>query len=264
MSRPTIAFLTDFGTRDHYVGAMKGAALTVCPDATLVDITHEIPRQDVFTGALELAAACQYFPSGTIFVAVVDPGVGSTRRGIAAKAGGFRFVGPDNGLLSVALRELAPAEVVELTNSRYARPNVSRTFEGRDRFAPAAGWLATGVALSDLGPAIHDKVDLKVPGAAVSGDRLWGEVLLADRFGNLVTSIDRATLDQFAADRDVHIAVGPHRLGTVVGTYAEVPHGTPCPLFGSSGRLEIAVNGGSAAERLALSRGAPVVVTRAS
>jgi S-adenosylmethionine hydrolase len=263
MARPIIAFLTDFGTRDHYVGAMKGAALSVCSDATLVDITHDIPPHDVLTGALELSAACPYFPAGTVFVAVVDPGVGSRRRGIAAEAGGFRFVAPDNGVLSVALRDLGAAVVVELTNPRYAREHVSRTFEGRDRFAPAAAWLATGVALSDLGPPVHDRIELKVPGAAVSGDRLWGEVLLVDRFGNLVTSIDRASLDRFAADRAVQIAVGPHRVGGVLGTYADAPHATACALFGSSGRLEIAVNRGSAAEHLALSRGAPVVVSRA-
>jgi S-adenosylmethionine hydrolase len=262
MARPTIAFLTDFGTRDHYVGAMKGAALSVCPDATVVDITHDIPPQDVFTGALELAAACPYFPTGTIFVAVVDPGVGSTRRAIAAEAGGFRFVAPDNGLLSVALRDLKATDVVELANPRYARPHVSRTFEGRDRFAPAAGWLATGVALSDLGPRVHDPVQLRVPGAAVSPHGLWGEVLLVDRFGNLVTSIDRDSFDRFAGGAPVQIAAGPHRLAGVVETYADAPHGATCALFGSSGRLEIAVNGGSAAERLGLSRGAPVVVTR--
>jgi S-adenosylmethionine hydrolase len=260
--RPTIAFLTDFGTRDHYVGAMKGAALSVCPEATLVDITHDIPPQDVFTGALELSAACPFFPTGTVFVAVVDPGVGSRRRGIAAEAGGHRFVGPDNGLLSVVLRDLGTASVVELTNPRYARPHVSSTFEGRDRFAPAAAWLARGVALSDLGPAVHDRTELKVPGAAVSGNQLWGEVLLADRFGNLVTSIDRTAFDAFAGTTAVQIAVGPHRLAGVVDTYADAPHAATCALFGSSGRLEIAVNGGSAAERLALSRGAPVVVTR--
>jgi S-adenosylmethionine hydrolase len=262
MATPIIAFLTDFGTRDHYVGAMKGAALSVCPEATLVDITHDIPPQDVFTGALELSAACPYFPSGTVFIAVVDPGVGSRRRGIAAEAGGFRFVGPDNGLLSVVCRDLGTASIVELTNPRYARPHVSSTFEGRDRFAPAAAWLARGVALADLGPAVHDRVELKVPGSAVSGNQLWGEVLLTDRFGNLVTSIDRTTFDGFAGEIPVQIAVGPHRLSGVVRTYGDAPHAATCALFGSSGRLEIAVNGGSAAERLALSRGAPVVVTR--
>src|SRR5580765_7232308 len=151
MARPVIALLTDFGTRDHYAGTMKGVALAICPDATLVDISHEIPAHDVLAGALELAAAYRYFPAGTVFLAVVDPGVGSARRGIAAAAGEYRFVAPDNGLLGVVFDETPADEIVELTESRYARVAVGRTFEGRDRFAPAAAWLATGVELASLG-----------------------------------------------------------------------------------------------------------------
>src|ERR671931_582247 len=135
MARPVIALVTDFGTRDHYAGTMKGVALGICPDATLVDISHDVPPHDVLAGALELAAAYRYFPAGTIFLVVVDPGVGSTRRGIAAEAGDYRFVAPDNGVLTLVFREVAPKKVVELTERRYARPTVSRTFEGRERFA---------------------------------------------------------------------------------------------------------------------------------
>lgn len=260
--RPTIAFLTDFGTRDHYVGTMKGAALTVCPDATLVDITHAIPPQDVLTGALQLAAAYRYFPPGTSFVAVVDPGVGTRRRGIAAEGGGYRFVAPDNGLLTLVLQDLTDATVVELTEGKYARDDVSRTFEGRDRFAPAGAWLAAGIPLTDLGARVHDTVRLAIPAPLVSPQGLRGEVLLVDHFGNLLTNIDRAAFDAFAGGTRVDVAAGPHRLGAVVDTYGEALHGAPCALFGSSGRLEIAINGGNAAERLALSRGAPIVVTR--
>src|SRR3989442_15800809 len=148
MARPVIALLTDFGTRDHYAGTMKGVALGICPDATLVDITHEVPAHDVLAGALELAAAYKYFPAGTIFLVVVDPGVGSARRGIAAEAGDFKFVAPDNGVLTAVLDEHAPKKIVELSERRYARPTVSRTFEGRDRFAPAAAWLGKGIELT--------------------------------------------------------------------------------------------------------------------
>ena len=151
MARPVIALLTDFGTSDHYAGAMKGVALSLCPDATLVDITHDIPPHDVLAGALELAASYKYFPAGTIFLVVVDPGVGSARHGIAAEAGGYRFVAPDNGVLTLVLQGRQPKRVVELTERRYARPTVSRTFEGRDRFAPAAAWLAKGIELAALG-----------------------------------------------------------------------------------------------------------------
>src|SRR6184192_558518 len=128
MSRPVIALVTDFGTRDHYAGTMKDVALGICPDATLVDITHDVPPHDVLAGALELAACYRYFPAGTVFLVVVDPGVGSARRGIAADAGDYRFVAPDNGVLTLVFRETAPKRVVELTERRYARPSVSRTF----------------------------------------------------------------------------------------------------------------------------------------
>src|SRR6266705_1231540 len=151
MARPLIALLTDFGLRDHYAGTMKGVALGVCPDITFVDISHDIAPHDVLGGALELAAAYRYFPHGTIFLAVVDPGVGSTRYGIAADTGEYRFVAPDNGVLSVVFDQATPKRVVELSDRRYARPTISRTFEGRDRFAPAAAWLAKGVDLAGLG-----------------------------------------------------------------------------------------------------------------
>ena len=142
MSRPVIALLTDFGNRDHYAGTMKGVALGICPEATLVDISHEVAAGDVLAAALELAAAYRYFPGGSIFLVVVDPGVGSSRRGLAAEAGAYRFVAPDNGVLSIVFDENPPIRVVELSEARYARPTMSRTFEGRDRFAPAAAWLA--------------------------------------------------------------------------------------------------------------------------
>src|SRR4026209_1080645 len=148
MARPVIALLTDLGTRDHYAGTMKGVALGICPDVTLVDISHDIAAHDVLGGALELAASYRYFPAGTIFLVVVDPGVGSARRGIAADTGDYRFVAPDNGVLSAVFRESPPKRVVELTERKYARPTVSHTFEGRDRFAPAAAWLAKGIQLS--------------------------------------------------------------------------------------------------------------------
>src|SRR6266542_2323392 len=163
MARPVVALLTDFGTRDHYAGTMKGVALGICPDVTFVDITHDLPAHDVVTGALELAACYRYFPNGTIFLVVVDPGVGSTRRGIAAEAGEYRFVAPDNGVLTLVFDEVAPKRIVELTERRYARPSVSRTFEGRDRFAPAAAWLAKGIELSALGRPAGAVTRLDVP-----------------------------------------------------------------------------------------------------
>jgi S-adenosylmethionine hydrolase len=262
MARPLIALLTDFGTRDHYAGAMKGVALGICPDATLVDITHDIAPHDVLGGALELAAAYKYFPQGTIFLAVVDPGVGSSRRGIAADAAGYRFVAPDNGVLTLVFADMAPKRVVELTERRYARPTVSRTFEGRDRFAPAAAWLAKGIELTALGRPLASWHSLTVPAPVEAENQLVAEVLRVDRFGNLVTNVDRRTFERFTGDAAIEVTAGTHSVEKVVAAYAEAPAGSVCALFGSTEHLEISVNGGSAAQQLGLARGARVTVTR--
>jgi S-adenosyl-L-methionine hydrolase (adenosine-forming) len=261
MARPVIALLTDFGTRDHYAGTMKGVALSICPDITFVDISHDVPPHDVVAGALELAAAYKYFPAGTIFLVVVDPGVGSTRRGIAADTGDYKFVAPDNGVLTAVFDEHPPKRVVELTERRYARPTVSRTFEGRDRFAPAAAWLAKGIELVALGRpagAMH-RLDLPLP--TLDGDRIAGQVLRVDRFGNLITNIDRKTFDRLAGAQ-LEIQIGGRVVSKVVSAYTDAAPGELCALFGSTDHLEIAANGASAASDLALGRGAPVHVAR--
>src|SRR5689334_23878051 len=189
MARPIVALLTDFGTRDHYVGTMKGVMLGICAELSCVDITHDVPPHDVLAGALELAAAYRSFPAGTIFVVVVDPGVGSARRGLAAEIGDYRFVAPDNGVLTMVLRESPAKKIVELTERRYARPTVSRTFEGRDRFAPAAAWLAKGTQLPALGRPLTELQKLDVPLPDVAADAIRGVVVRVDRFGNLITNI---------------------------------------------------------------------------
>jgi S-adenosyl-L-methionine hydrolase (adenosine-forming) len=262
VARPVIALLTDFGSSDHYAGAMKGVALSLCPEATLVDITHDIPPHDVLAGALELAASYKYFPAGTIFLVVVDPGVGSARHGIAAEAGGYRFVAPDNGVLTLVFKDVHPKRVVELTERRYARPTVSKTFEGRDRFAPAAAWLAKGIELAGLGRPLSGWQSLNVPEPVVSETIVAGEVLRVDRFGNLVTNVDRRTFNRIATGGAIEIKAGPHAVDKVVATYSEADAGAVCALFGSTEHLEIAVNGSSAAERLQLARGAPVTISR--
>src|SRR4030095_14400209 len=198
MARPVIALLTDFGIRDHYAGTMKGVVLGICPDAALVDITHDIPAHDVRSGALELSASYKYFPPGTVFLVVVDPGVGSVRRGIAVESGDFRFVAPDNGVLPAVLDEHPQPRGVELSDRRYARPTVSRTFEGRDRFAPAAAHLAKGIDLHALGRQAGTIHRRDIPKVAADADRIAGEVLREDRFGNLITNIDRKTFDRLS------------------------------------------------------------------
>ena len=260
--RPVIALLSDFGSRDHYAGTMKGVILGICPEATLVDITHDVAAHDVLEGALQLAATFRYFPAGTVFLTVVDPGVGSARRGIAAETGDYRFVAPDNGVLTEVLREAPPRRVVELTERRYARPTVTRTFEGRDRFAPAAAWLAKGTQLTALGRTVTDYQRIEIPLPEVAGATLRGVVLTVDRFGNLVTNIDRKTFEGFARNGEFRILAGGAPVGRLVSTYAEIAPGEVCALFGSSDHLELAANAVSAAERLGLSRHAAVEISR--
>ena len=263
MARPTIALLSDFGLRDHYAGTMKGVILGICPDATLVDISHDIPPHDVLSAALELAASYRYFPQGTVFLTVIDPGVGSSRRAIAADTGDHRFVAPDNGVLTAVFAEAAPRKVVELTERRYARPTVSRTFEGRDRFAPAAAWLAKGIQLAALGRPMADYHRLEIPAPRTADGALAGTVLRVDRFGNLVTNIDRRTFERFAEAAAIQIDAGAHRVGRLVATYADIGPNEVCALFGSTDHLELAANAASAADRLALAQGAPIVMRRA-
>lgn len=260
--KPVIALLSDFGSTDHYVGTMKGVMLGICPDATLVDITHGIAPHDVLDGALELAAAYRFFPAGTIFLAVVDPGVGSSRRGMAAELGDYRFVCPDNGLLTAVARELPPKKLVELTERRYARPTVSRTFEGRDRFAPAAAWLAKGIQMPALGRNLADFQRIDIPQVTVTDDEVRGAVLRIDGFGNLVTNIDRKSFEKFARGAGVHVNGGGATVGRLVATYADIQPGEVCALFGSTDHLELAANAGSAAIALGLARGAVVAISR--
>jgi S-adenosylmethionine hydrolase len=258
-ARPVIALLTDFGLRDHYVGAMKGVALGICPDVTFVDISHDIPAHDVLAGALELDAAYRYFPAGTIFLAVVDPGVGSARRAIALDIGDYRCVGPDNGLFTLLVDRHPPRASTELTDPRFARTVVSRTFEGRDRFAPAAAWLANGRLVDELGRPAGALTRLEIPRAQLSHDGAVGTVLRVDRFGNLITNLDQSVLDRVGG---AAVDVAGHHLARIVDTYADAASGAVCALVGSSGHLEIALNGGSAADSLAAGRGTVVYLRR--
>lgn len=261
MTKPTIALLTDFGTRDHYAGVLKGVVLSICPDATVVDLSHDLPAHDIPFAALELAATYKYFPAGTIFLVVVDPGVGTARRGLAAEAGEWKFVAPDNGVLTEVFHEIAPKKVVELTERKYARPTVSRTFEGRDRFAPAAAWLAKGILLPALGRQVSDYQLLALPRPKVDGAVLHGAVVRLDRFGNVVTNIDRKTCEKFGQG-PVQVTIAGRTIAKIVSTYSEIAAGELGALFGSTDHLEFAAHAASAAEVLGVRVGDPVVVTR--
>jgi S-adenosylmethionine hydrolase len=262
---PIITLLTDFGMRDAYVASMKGVILSIAPDARIIDITHEVAPQDIVEGAWVLASAYRWFPAGTVHVVVVDPGVGGARRAVAAQAGAWTFVAPDNGLLSWALEETGDASelrAVELRDPRWFQADVSLTFHGRDIFAPVAAHLATGVALDELGPRIDDLVALPVAQPMVTPDSLTCEVVHVDRFGNAITNLDAMTLTSWARGAAVNVIVANHGLGDVRRTYAEVGQGEPLALIESTGRLEIAVRDGSAAAVLGTARGTRVEVVR--
>jgi S-adenosyl-L-methionine hydrolase (adenosine-forming) len=263
MAKSLIAFLSDFGTHDHYVGVIKGVILGINPEASIVDISHDLPAHDIAVAARELAATYRYFPTGTTFLVVVDPGVGSARRGIAVDVGEWRFVAPDNGVLTGVFEETAPKKVVELTERRYARPTVSRTFEGRDRFAPAAAWLSKGVHLSALGRAITDVHTIDLPKPQLDGAVLTGVVVRFDRFGNVITNLDRKSCERLTEGVGVlQLTVGGHTINRIVSTYTEIGPDEIAGLFGGTDHLELAMRAASAAERLTVGLGDPVELRR--
>ena len=255
-----IALLTDFGLHDHYVASMKGVILGLAPEVTLVDITHEIAPQDVLSAALELHACWRDFPPGSIFVVVVDPGVGTARRAVAAETGDRLFVAPDNGVLAIVLDEQPPTTVVEVTDPRYLRLPISHTFEGRDRFAPAAAWLARGAGVAALGPRVADWVRLDVPKPRTGERAVVGEILTVDRFGNLISNIAPSLLEAACGAHRPLVRVADRQMVPFVDTYGNAPAGALCALVGSSGRVEVAANGDSAARLLGVGRGARVVI----
>jgi S-adenosyl-L-methionine hydrolase (adenosine-forming) len=250
-----ITLLTDFGLEDAYVGVVKGVLLGINPRARLVDLTHAVPPQDVRRASLLLEGAWPFFPSGSVHLAVVDPGVGSARRPIAVAAGGHYFVGPDNGLLGFCF-DLPGARGVALTARRFHRRPVSRTFHGRDVFAPVAAHCSLGVGLETLGSPLRDPVRLPRSTPRRRGQRVDGEVLLVDHFGNLLTSLVGRELPG-PADGGV-LRVGRARIRGLVSTYAVRPQGALGAVMDSSGRVEVFVREGSAGRRLGIGPGARV------
>ena len=248
---PIITLTTDFGP-GRYVAQMKGVLLSLCPGATIVDVAHDVPPQDLVNAAILLEDVVRTFPAGTIHLVVVDPGVGTRRRALVAEAGpaapGQRFVGPDNGVFGAFL---AGGQTRLLENRQYMRATVSPVFHGRDVFAPAAATLANGAALDTFGPAVEDPLVLQVPRPAAKDGAVTGEVLYADKFGNIVTNIGAGALPEGGEDGH-RVEIGWARIDGLSGTYADVRVGEMLALIGSSGRLEIAVREGSAAERLGL------------
>jgi S-adenosylmethionine hydrolase len=255
-----VTLTTDFGVRDGYVGAMKGVVLSMAPQATLVDITHGVPAHDVAAGAVALAQAAALFPIGTIHVAVVDPGVGGARADLVVEAEGRFFVGPDNGVLSMAAR--GPRRIYRIEAAAFRREPVSPTFHGRDVFAPAAARLATGVPAAEAGPLIDAMVELvSVPlrrHGGARGEVIEGEVVYVDGFGNLITSLPANLVPEGAA---IEIVAADGRFEPVLGrTFSDVDIGTLVAYIGSGGQLEIARRDGSAADRIGAERGTKILV----
>lgn len=272
-----IALLTDFGMEDIYVGVMKGVMRSICPQASFIDITHNINPQSVREGALALRNSYRYFAAGTIFLAVIDPGVGSTRRPIAVKAGGYHFIAPDNGILSYTLASIGNYQAVALENPRYRLPEISQTFHGRDVFAPAAAYLARGdIELNAFGPVLTELFTLPLPHLQVEEKHIIGEVTHIDRFGNIITSIgtlkriDETQLvfepvngvagRQIVADNAI-ITLNGHTLQIIRKAYYESVRGELMAHVESNGYLEIAINQGNAAAHIGAAVGDVVEVT---
>jgi S-adenosylmethionine hydrolase len=252
-----ITLTTDFGTSDHFVGAMKGVIASIAPRATVIDITHEIPPYDVTQAAFVIGQAWQYFPKRTAHVIVIDPGVGTARRPILAEAAGQFFIAPDNGVLSMVF-DSGPHSVRVISNAKVMRKEISRTFHGRDIFAPAAAHLARGIAPKLFGKKIDDYIRSSALNARkVSNTRYSGTILKVDRFGNLITNLH---IDQFPElrTRPFELRAGVERIRRFALTFADAAIGELFAIVGSSGYLEIAANQASAANLLGCGAGAPV------
>jgi len=266
-----ITLTTDFGLEDSYVAAMKGVILGINPQATIVDVTHTVPPQDIQAGAFALLGAAPYFPKGTVHVAVIDPGVGSERRAIAMQAGGYFFIGPDNGVLTLAaqvhnlrrklslVRPSSTLKAIHLLNPEYWLSEVSSTFHGRDIFAPVAAHLSSGEPFDNFGLPIEDYTLIELKPPIERDDALIGEILYIDRFGNLISNILNWRIPEVREQARVEIA--ETCFCGIFQTYSNAKLGEPLALIGSSGFLEIAVRNGNAARQLDAKIGDTVIVT---
>jgi S-adenosylmethionine hydrolase len=264
MAPPTmsriITLTTDFGASSPYVAAMKGVILSIDSTATIVDVTHAIPAQDVRQGALVLFDTARWFPRETIHVAVVDPGVGTSRKIVYARIGDQDFIAPDNGLLSRLALATWPSTIIDIAEPAYWLQPVSSTFHGRDIMAPVAARLSRGLEAARLGPAIHELVMLQWAEARVSDSRIQGSVQSIDSFGNLITDISADALDGVPRGEETAVVCDEHETRGIFKTYAEQPPMTFIAVVGSSGKLELAIVGESAADMLGIAVGTPVTI----
>jgi S-adenosylmethionine hydrolase len=261
LSNPVITLTTDYGTNDHLVGVLKGVILRILPNASIVDINHHVVPFDVLDGALTIAAAYRYFPARTVHLVVVDPGVGTARRPILVTADQSYFVAPDNGVLSLIYEREPSVLVRHITSEHYFLNPVSKTFHGRDIFAPVAAWMAKTLQTEAMGEEISDYLKFALPRPKAAGSVKKGVVLRVDSFGNLVTNFTAEDLPQAGgANGKIKLQVAGKSVEKLAQTFAEGAAGEPVALVGSSGFVEIAVNKGHAARVLAANRGAEVIL----
>lgn len=257
-----ISLLTDFGNQDAYVGIMKGVIAGINPGAHIIDICHNVPPHDVFSGAYLLSASYNYFPKGTIHVAVIDPGVGSARGIVCVETQDYLFLAPNNGLLSFIARKERLKNIIHVTRSKYFLPSPGHTFHGRDIFAPVAAHLSRGIKTRQLGVKIDqlERLDIPEPRFKKPG-QLEGQIIAIDRFGNLITNITRTHGESLALDqKNREVIIGKKKILGLSKAYADVSDGKPLTLIGSAGFLEISVNQGNAQKYFNVDRGSKISI----
>lgn len=257
---PLITLTTDYGTGDHLVGAMKGVIASILPEARVHDITHQVTPFDVLDGALTVANGYHYWPARTIHVVVVDPGVGTARRPLLVSAGTHYFIAPDNGVLSLVLERETEVRAWHITAEQYFVRPVSRTFHGRDIFAPSAAWLARNGQPESFGPEVTDYERFALPKPEISDSAIRGVILRADHFGNLLTNLRPEDAPRLASGARFRLKTGTAEITRMITTFGEGAQGEPCLLEGSSGYLEIAANRASAAEITGAKAGSPCLI----
>jgi S-adenosylmethionine hydrolase len=254
-----ITLLTDFGYSDPFAGVMKGVILNICPEVRIVDITHNIAPQNIDEAAFKLKSCYSYFPKGTIHTVVVDPGVGTDRAVLCVQTDRYTFLAPDNGVLKTIFHEYPDCDVYRITNPDYFLPNISRTFHGRDVFAPAAAHLTKGVPLSKMGEITREYVSGKVEVCEVMENRIEGKIIAFDRFGNGITNIEA---EKIGPAKKIRIEIKGLKLSELSQSYQAVPAGEPLAIVGSCGTIEIAVNRQNAKEKLNLQTGDVLTIVR--
>jgi S-adenosylmethionine hydrolase len=257
LNSPLITLTTDFGSTDPFVGAMKGVISSIHAEARIYDITHEVTPFDVLDGALIVAAATRYWPAGTIHVVVVDPGVGTARRPLLVSAGGHYFIAPDNGVLSLALDRETEIRAWHITEDKYFVHPISRTFHGRDVFAPSAAWLARTGQPESFGPEVTDYERFTLPRPQLSDRTIHGEILRADHFGNLLTNLRPEDAPHFATGGNFRLKIRQTEITRRISTFGEATGSELCVMLGSSGYFEIVVNRASAAQATGAAAGSP-------